>query len=277
MADAAVVEWRNRLGVPENPFPKLLFTKALRSLLQRHTYRVAEYCDGIIVPAQDIADFLVSHIGMQSEKVAVVPHGIPDTFVSQLPLPMTPERARKILYVGQYSFIKGPHILARILGRVLEQNPDIGTTWVCSAEHHATVRSLIGRPMASRVNLLDWMPQEDLVDVYDSHGIFVFSSFYEGAAKACLEAMARGLCVVASRVGGIQDYIQHGKSGMLVDVGDTNGFVRELLQVTGDLDLMQCMSLEARNRAIGFTWRNCAEKATAFYQDLLARKRARFS
>ena len=80
-------------------------------------------------------------------------------------------------------------------------------TWVTSKLAHDQVLELLSETARPRVALLDWMPQKELLDVYDNHGIFVFPSFFEGFGKAFLEAMARGLCVVAADNGGASDVI----------------------------------------------------------------------
>ena len=59
-----------------------------------------------------------------------------------------------------------------------------------------------------------------LVQVYDRHGVFLFPSFFEGFGKAFLEAMSRGLVVIASDVGGMHDLIRDGENGFLVAPGD---------------------------------------------------------
>ena len=58
------------------------------------------------------------------------------------------------------------------------------------------------------------------MQVYDEHGVFLFPSFFEGFGKAFLEAMSRGLVVVASNNGGMRDVIKDGQSGFLVKTGD---------------------------------------------------------
>ena len=67
---------------------------------------------------------------------------------------------------------------------------------------------------------MEWCDQSDLLRVYDEHGIFLFPSFFEGFGKAFLEAMSRGLVVVASNNGGMKDVIKDGESGFLAKTGD---------------------------------------------------------
>jgi glycosyltransferase involved in cell wall biosynthesis len=59
-------------------------------------------------------------------------------------------------------------------------------TWVCGKDQHAAALGLIDEDLRGRVTLLGWMPQHDLIDVYDRHGVFLFPSFFEGFGKAPL-------------------------------------------------------------------------------------------
>ena len=269
LADAVVPRWHKRLGVPENRFLRSIPAKLLRRGLHRFTSLAARYSDGVIVPAQDCADCLIGGLSVPAAKVALIHHGINELYITRNPPPMTQDRQHRILYVGQYAFFKAPHLLARIFGLVLGRHSRATATWVCGATHHAAIRAILDRNIMDRVRLLDWMPQEDLLKVYDSHGIFLFPSFYDGAAKSCLEALARGLCVVASDVGGMRDYIRHGENGFRLPVGDVEGFAAATMGLLSDLPLCQRISAAARGAAVAYSWRRCAEKATAFYDRLL--------
>ena len=114
------------------------------------------------------------------------------------------------------------------------------------------------------------MDQDALLDVYDAHGIFLFPSFYEGAGKASLEAMARGLCTIATETSGMLDYVRDGENGFLVPAGDAEGFAERTRRLLASLPLAEDMSANARATAVPYTWRRCAEGATKFYEHLMA-------
>jgi glycosyltransferase involved in cell wall biosynthesis len=116
------------------------------------------------------------------------------------------------------------------------------------------------------------MPQERLVQLYDAHGIFLFPSFAEGFGKVFLEAMSRGLCVVASRVGGMRDILRDGLTGHVVEPGDGEGFCRCILQLL-ESGAMDRMSRAAAKAARDYSWDRVARETAAFYQSLLDRKR----
>ena len=94
-------------------------------------------------------------------------------------------------------FVKTPYSY-RHLNRVLPKNPKAKMTWVTAQASHAWIIEKLLPELRERVTLKDWIPQEQLISLYDQHGLFLFPSFTEGFGKASLEAMTRGLCVVAS-------------------------------------------------------------------------------
>jgi glycosyltransferase involved in cell wall biosynthesis len=270
MADCALDEWQRKLGLVPQRFPRSLASRLLRRRLHQQIDKVARYADGMIVPAQDIREHLQRHHGAKADKIAVIPHGVPDEFLSTPQAAMTPDRHKQMLHVGQYSFIKGPQLLARAAATVLASDSQAGLTWVCGREHHESVRALFPAEFRSRVRLHDWVPQGELLALYDSHGIFLAHSLYEGAAKACVEAMARGLAVVSSAVGALKDHVREGENGRLVEVGDTEGMAEAAVGLLGNLEQARHMGACAAGTASRFSWRNCAEAAVEFYRRLLS-------
>ena len=185
---------------------------------------------------------------------------------------MTAERMRNLLTVAQFSFFKGPHILASVVNEVLKHNPDTCFTWVCASKHHHQARALFDSSIQARITLLPSIPQEALMEVYDRHGIFLFTSLAEGGAKASLEALARGLCVVASNTSGMKDYMTSGVNGLLAPVGDVNAFAEKTGLLLNDLDRSKHLAAAARASSLRYTWQRCAQASVSFYETLLERK-----
>jgi glycosyltransferase involved in cell wall biosynthesis len=145
-------------------------------------------------------------------------------------------------------------------------------TWVCGREHHSDVAALFHDGVRGRVSLHDWVRQSELRSLYDSHGIYLAHSIYEGAAKACVEAMARGMALVSSRVGALKEHVSEGENGFLVEVGDTDGMAHAAIQLLADARRMQLVGERAASGVRGLSWRACAQSAVRFYQLLLDRQ-----
>lgn len=255
-ADRDLAPWR--------PRPKLL-SRAMAALLARHSALIARYADGHIVSCGDDARFLREELGVADARIAVIPQAAPDAFVQTPAPPMSEERLRRVLYVSQFAFFKAPHVAAAIMTQLARLRPELRFTWVCGRAHHAEVRALLGE---TPVQLLDWMPVEELRGVYDAHGLFLFTSYFEGFGKVFLEAMSRGLCTVATRVGGARDVIADGDNGILVEPGDVAGPVHAIEALQRDPARAARMSARAAATARAYTWERVARETAAFYERL---------
>jgi len=249
--------WRGAYGVRTRAV-----SRVMAALLARHARSIARDADGHIVSSSSDAECLHS-MGVPRERVAVIAQAAPESFLQRDVKPLTRERLRRVLYVGQYGFAKAPMIVADAM-RALAKHDDLGFTWVCSRTHHGEVR----RIAPPNTEVLDWMPVEQLIDVYDAHGVFLFPSFYEGFGKVFLEAMSRGLCVIASDVAGAHDVITHGRDGLLVPAGDVDAIVQGAQSLLGDDARAQSIAANAAARAREYTWERVAAETVAFYERL---------
>jgi glycosyltransferase involved in cell wall biosynthesis len=75
---------------------------------------------------------------------------------------------------------------------------------------------------------------EELFDLYRQADIFVFPSLSEGVPKVLMEAMAFGVPIVASKVGGIPSIIKHRENGLLVEPGDAQGIAQAIEELISD-------------------------------------------
>jgi glycosyltransferase involved in cell wall biosynthesis len=181
---------------------------------------------------------------------------------------MTAERLRTVLYVGQFAFVKAPHAVAAAMNRLALEHSELHFVWVCDARHHDAVRALLSPDVRERVELLPWLPQSELREVYDRAGVFLFPSIFEGFGKVFIEAMARGAIVIATRNSGARDLIEDGEEGFLIEPGDVDGIVRTAGSLFGQPERCEAISRAAAEKARMYTWTRAARECVAFYQRL---------
>lgn len=264
--------WQQAASLPSPYSVRKLASRLIRPILDRHWDWISRTANGFHFSCQEDGEFLHQRYKVPRERIGVIRQGVPDVFLDQPVASLTDQRRRRLLYIGQYAFVKAPHMLARAVCDLLGKHADLTMTWVCSNEHHPAVWDLLPEKIRTRVTLLNWMSQDSLIEVLDRHGIFLFPSFFEGFGKAPLEAMARGLCVVASRTGGMMDYIENGVSGFLTTVGKPDEMVHSVEQLVSNPALANAISVAAREAALKHRWDRCAADLTQFYRRLLQQK-----
>jgi glycosyltransferase involved in cell wall biosynthesis len=98
--------------------------------------------------------------------------------------------------------------------------------------------------LGDAVEFAGW--RDDLASLHRQLGVFCVTSEQEGFGVAALEAMASGVPVVASRVGGLPELVEDGRSGFLVPAGDVDALADRIARLLGDAELRARMGAAAR-------------------------------
>jgi N-acetyl-alpha-D-glucosaminyl L-malate synthase BshA len=113
-------------------------------------------------------------------------------------------------------------------------------------------------------------PLEHLLGIAD---VFLMPSETESFGLAGLEAMACGVPVVGSRIGGLPELVVHGECGYLEPMGDTDAMARRVLELLGDRDKLGNFGANARERTVEhFEARNIVPLYERYYREVMERK-----
>jgi len=221
--------------------------KRLRRFLLR---RAARRSAGFIAVSAETARQLTHDLSLQPGEVQVIPNGTPMTSGKA-------DRGRRILGsdseevtvlgVGRLDQVKGFDVLsqaARLLHRTGVQ------TRVVVAGEGAERQALEGMNQeGSHGEHLSFLGmRDDIPDLMAGADIFVMPSRSEGLPMALIEAMAAGLPVVASSVGGIPEVVEHGVHGLLVDPEDPVALAEAISLLSGDPNLRVRMGRAGQDR-----------------------------
>jgi glycosyltransferase involved in cell wall biosynthesis len=116
---------------------------------------------------------------------------------------------------------------------------------------------------------MGYLQGEELSQAYASADLFVFPSAMETFGLVVVEAMAAGLPVVASRVGGIPDVVDIGRTGYTFDVGDTRGLVDGVRRAVISHEHLKTMGQTARAFAETQSWPAMMDEVVDLYLHLL--------
>jgi phosphatidylinositol alpha-1,6-mannosyltransferase len=118
------------------------------------------------------------------------------------------------------------------------------------------------------IRLLGSLNDDEVIELYQACDVFVLPALattddVEGFGIVLLEAAAAGKVVVATRVGGIPDAVEDGKSGILVEAGDHAALQREIIDLLRDDCRRLDMAAHARERVMKqFSWNRIFERYT---------------
>ena len=207
----------------------------------------------IVAVGNVVADVCASVEGVSRDNITVIHNGveIPGATNGTPAFRRNfPPGALLIGFVANYRPEKDHQTLLEAFRRVLDCSP--GAYLVCCG---LNVRGLKQRledmvrelHLEERVKLLD--SQESVSDVYRSLDLYVQSSTHEGFSNAIVEAMAHGLAVVATSVGGNPEAVMDGVTGLLVPPKDPARLAEAILELLGDPDRRHSFGRAGRERA----------------------------
>jgi glycosyltransferase involved in cell wall biosynthesis len=216
-------------------------SKQLRDPKWRAGYVQYNQASGVITMSQVSRDRLLD-LGLEPTKVHVVTYGVE---VPDQPLPRAENRSIRCVAVGRMVAKKAPILTLDAFRRAAETCPSLRLDYVGDGQLlAAAIQFVRAFDLGDRVTLHGGRPNEFVQELMKRSDIFLQHSMVdpetgdeEGLPVAILEGMARGLPVVSTRHAGIPEAVVEGKTGYLVDEGDSHGMADRLIMLARDPDL----------------------------------------
>lgn len=182
-----------------------------------------------------------------------------------------------LLFVGRIQPLKGPDVAIRALwrlhelgrrdARLLIVGGASGTDGDAETERAHALADELGLPDA--VDFIPPQPHHILSSYYRAADVVVVPSRSESFGLVALEAMACGIPVVASAVGGLQSLVDDRVTGRLIPRRDPLDYAMAIDEILGDDALAASMSRAAAAKAGDYTWAAAAERLEKLYADLV--------
>ena len=106
------------------------------------------------------------------------------------------------------------------------------------------------------IRVIPEFAEQDELNLYQNADVFLFPSYFEGQSLALNQALASGLCCIASDNCGQLDVIQNGVNGLLFETGSVHALVAQIQLVRDDRKLLKSLSARAREQQQQITWEN---------------------
>jgi glycosyltransferase involved in cell wall biosynthesis len=223
-------------------------------LRRRVVYRLVSRQGTMVAVSQDLKRFVCDKVGVAEKRVEVIYNGVPSAQT------VTDEEVRKckaeIGISGRYPVLGVVGSLYPVKGHrfLLEAMPEILKRWsnavllvIGRGELEVALKEQAGQlAIGAHIHFLGM--RQDVPRLLSVLDAFVLPSLSEGLSLALLEAMASGKPVVATRVGGNPELIDHGRTGFLVQPEDARDLAANLVKLLSDPGMMQEFGRQAAVR-----------------------------
>ncbi len=237
----------------------------------------AKHATIIVTISNSSLEKMRKYYGVSKEKVRIVPNGVDKEKFK----PAGDRAAAKrqfglddkpvVLFVGSLIPRKGLHFLVEAAKKIVKQQADAKFVIVGDGPLKNQLLSDLGKANLSRnFTFLSGLTEDALAAVYGCADVFVLPSIQEGQGIVLLEAQASAKPVVAFNVGGVNEAVLRGETGLLVDRGDSDALADALLKLLLDDSLNEKMGAKGRRFVVeNFTWDVCAERMLSVYSEVL--------
>lgn len=205
----------------------------------------------------------------------IVPMGIyMDQFIEKPPATSIQKKHSlnefTVLFVGRLAEVKGVKYLLEAARILKEEGSSFKVLVVGDGPLKSEFEKYIkDNQLSSRVELVGWVASDQLNDYYSVADVFVGPSLSEPQGLVFCEALATGTPVIATKVGGIVDIVQEGKTGYLVSPGSSSEIAKELDQMIKNPKQTKKMAAAARPSVESrFSWDSTIKRYSELFRNL---------
>jgi polysaccharide biosynthesis protein VpsI len=226
--------------------------------------------DCVVVLSQEWHDYFAKNVMEDAAKLVVLHNG-----VKIPPMACDPCSRQDVLFLGRLDVNKSPDVLLRASRAVLAAEPAMHLVFGGDGvlDRYKAVAGELG--IADRCEFLGWVAGDDKERLFERAGIYCLPSKNEAMPISVMEAMAHGLPVIATRVGGVPQLIEDGVDGLLMDVDDVEGLSGLLLGLASSPERRAELGFAGRKKIVDkFSVQASVEGLLDVYEDLMREARA---
>jgi len=177
----------------------------------------------------------------------------------------------RLIFAGRFQSQKNIPMLIELLGKVRDMQ------WQCELLGDGPDRQIVeelirSHDLGSRVNLLGWVDGAIVEERLEASDLLLLTSRSEGLPVIGVQALASGLAILASDVGGLPDLVEGDVNGRLCGPNDLDCFEQALRWCLEDRERLLKMKQASRARAERFDTRKIAEQYEAVFEEAVQRE-----
>lgn len=239
--------------------------KWIFSLIESSSYKKA---DKIIAVSSSTKNVLVERYGLREERIKVIPNGVDLSRFHPMNIDKIPN---SILYVGRLDKRKGIDFLVKTIPLIKKEIPEIKLFIVGKGKLRKPLEKFIHfHHLESNIQFLGFIPDRELPQWYNKAEITVIPSVFEGFGITAIESMACGTPVIATKVDGLKDVIDDGKTGFLIAPSNKEELSNTIIRILKNEKLRDKIIKNGKKEILDrFKWNKIIGEILGIYQTVI--------
>ncbi|WP_353931685.1 glycosyltransferase family 4 protein [Okeanomitos corallinicola TIOX110] len=234
--------------------------------LQKGLSYILQQCQGFIVLSETWEKYYIDNLGLNPNRVFVLPN--PTELPAQIPQRKNSHPV-SLVFCGRVGERKGAFDLITAFANLPEdQKKSAQLTLAGDGEIEKAQQLAAELKITEQVNFLGWINSQQREQILAKADIFILPSYNEGLPMAILEAMAWGLPIITTPVGGIPELVINQQNGLLVQPGNIQELSTAIALLIKDEKLRRDLGIIARNNVEPYDINNYCQHLVDIYSSL---------
>jgi len=239
--------------------------------------KVAQKTDRLIVVSKFSKKEVLKYYKIPESKIEVISNGVDRTIFNKEKKDMhlyriiNPNNYPLLLYVGRLVARKAPQVLIDAIAIVRKEVPDIELIIVGAGPlRNSLLKKIHELGLEENIKIYSNISFDTLSKIYAISDIFVLHSYYEAQGIVLLEAMASGLPIVATAVGGVPETALKDICGKLVPPGNPEKLAEAIIELIENEELRKKYGKNGFERVKKYyDWAYLAQKMESLYKEMI--------
>jgi glycosyltransferase involved in cell wall biosynthesis len=174
-----------------------------------------------------------------------------------------------IVWIGRFVKGKGVDYLIRAINYLIKESLPIKLILIGTGPENSNIRKLVfSHKLSQNIEFIDYIPYEDMPEVYRNSNLFVLPSLHEGVPRTVLEAMSCGTPVIITEFSHLKDLING--AGLMFPSKNIETLAKQIRNLYNNSELRETMGKTGRSKIIQYySWEKAVSKTIEKYREII--------
>lgn len=213
--------------------------------------RLLKSAEAVAAPSR----YLMEEMGVYRDDILLIPNPLD---LAQYPFRVREKPEPLLIWLRAFHSLYNPRMAVRAVAALCKDIPEASLVMIGPDKGDGSLQTI--RELAARLGVIDrirfipGIPKREVPEWLAQADLFINTTNTDNTPVSVMEAMACGLCVISTNVGGIPYLLEDGKDALLVSADDDAGMAKAVRRILGESGLAARLSQSGRLKAGEFDW-----------------------